>query len=89
MSGTQNISGTANEPYAIRLILHIIGERADPVAWALSDYLPVYNKTCTGLLMKPIGWASNISGYRGSFLSYPAEPSIFSLDISKSQNAIF
>lgn len=34
----QKISGTANEPYGGRLLLHVAGTRDDPAAYALAGH---------------------------------------------------
>ena len=67
----QKISGTANEPFSQRLLLHIAGTRHDPTAFALAGHLPVYNKLVTFLILDTLGFACRLSGYKGSFFSYP------------------
>ena len=65
------ISGTANEPYAARLFMHLAGTREDAVAYALSGHLPVYSKLVHYSLVKVSHLALTASGFKGSFLSYP------------------
>jgi methyltransferase (TIGR00027 family) len=67
----QNISGTANEPYATRLLMHIAGTRQDDAAYKIAGHLPSFDKLSKFLTMEILGFASNLSGYKGSFIAYP------------------
>jgi len=67
----QKISGTANEPYGARIFMHLAGTRKDPVAYALCGYLPVYTKVVRFCLIEVFHLAFLLSGYKGSFASYP------------------
>jgi len=67
----QKISGTANEPYGQRLILHASSTRDDSTAYALAGHLPVYNKLVRFLIIDTLRLACGISGYKESLLSYP------------------
>lgn len=69
----QNISGTANEPFASRLMMHVAGTRRDDVAYNIAGYLPSINRLVRFLMIDTIGLASKLSGYTGSILSYPGE----------------
>ncbi len=48
----QKVSGTANEPFGTRLMMHVAGTRDDPVAYALAGHLPVYNKLVKFLIVE-------------------------------------
>jgi len=65
------ISGTANEPYAVRLLMHLAGTREDAVAYALSGHLPVYSKFVHFSLVKVWHFVLITTGFKGSFFSYP------------------
>ena len=69
----QNISGTANEPYASRLLMHIAGTRQDYGAYKIAGHLPSFDKLSKFLTMEILGFASNLSGYKGSFFAYPGQ----------------
>ncbi len=69
----QNISGTANEPYASRLLMHIAGTRQDDAAYRIAGHLPSFDKPSKFLTMEILGFASNLSGYKGSFFAYPGQ----------------
>ncbi|MBL6904312.1 MAG: class I SAM-dependent methyltransferase [Pseudomonadales bacterium] len=69
----QNISGTANEPYASRLMMHLAGTRQDDAAYKIAGHLPSFDKLSKFLLMETLGFASNLSGYKGSMFAYPGE----------------
>ena len=51
----QNISGTANEPYASRLMMHIAGARQDYAAYKIAGYLPSFDKLSKFLLIEILG----------------------------------
>ena len=69
----QNISGTANEPFGARLMMHIAGTRPDDAAYKIAGYLPSYNKLVRFLLVDTTWLASKLSGYTGSMLDYPGK----------------
>lgn len=69
----QNISGTANEPYASRLMMHIVGTRQDDAAYKIAGHLPSFDKLSKFLWIETFGFASNLSGYKGSFFAYPGQ----------------
>jgi methyltransferase (TIGR00027 family) len=74
----RKISGTANEPYGQRLLLHIAGTRRDPAAYALSGHLPVFDRWVHVLVIRTLWLACKISGFHGSLLDYPGpRPSSF------------
>ncbi|MBT8148232.1 MAG: SAM-dependent methyltransferase [Gammaproteobacteria bacterium] len=67
----KKISGTANEPYGQRLLLHAAGTRRDSAAYRLAGHLPVYNKLVRFLIIDTVGLACGISGFKESLFSYP------------------
>jgi methyltransferase (TIGR00027 family) len=67
----RGISGTANEPFSLRLILHLAGTRKDQAAHALAGHLPVFNKLVNLLIIKTLWLACKISGYKGSIFAFP------------------
>jgi methyltransferase (TIGR00027 family) len=69
----QNISGTANEPYASRLLMHIAGTRQDDAAYKMAGHLSSFDKLSKFLLLNILGFASKLGGYRGSFFAYPGQ----------------
>ena len=72
----RGISGTAYEPMMNRLLFHHAGTRDDAAAVKLAPHLPALSPTVAWLLIGTMGLAARLSGYQGSFLSYPgARPS--------------
>jgi methyltransferase (TIGR00027 family) len=67
----KRVSGTTYEPFNGRLIYHLSGSRPDPAALQLAGGLPATNRVFMGLIVRPIVWASRISGYKPVFLDYP------------------
>lgn len=67
----QNISGTANEPYAGRLYMHVAVTRPDEAGYKMARYLPSYGGIVRLLVIDSLGLASKISGYKGGWFSYP------------------
>jgi methyltransferase (TIGR00027 family) len=65
------VSGTTYEPFNGRLLYHLSGSRPDAAALQLAGGLPATNRVFMGLLVRPIVWASRISGYRPVLLDYP------------------
>lgn len=65
------VSGTTYEPFNGRLLYHLSGSRPDAAALQLAGGLPATNRVFMGLLVRPIVWASRISGYRPVLLEYP------------------
>ena len=76
----RGISGTAYEPFVNRLLFHHAGTRDDAAAVRLAPHLPALSPTVAWLFIGPMGLAARLSGYQGSFLSYPgARPSSMAL----------
>ena len=76
----RGISATAYEPLFSRLIFHYAGTRDDRAAVRLAPHLPALSPTVAWLLIGTMGLAARLSGYQGSFLSYPgARPSSMAL----------
>ncbi|HAG71671.1 MAG TPA: hypothetical protein DCL66_05660 [Gammaproteobacteria bacterium] len=69
----QNISGTANEPLGGRLGMHVAGTRIDDAAYKIAGHLPSFTKLSRFLIIDLLGFASKLSGFKGSFLAYPGE----------------
>ncbi|NKB34316.1 MAG: SAM-dependent methyltransferase [Pseudomonadales bacterium] len=67
----QNISGTANEPYASRLFMHIAGSRIDDAGYKIAKYLPSYGGIVRFLIIDTTRLACKLSGYKGWMFSYP------------------
>ena len=67
----QKISGTANEPHGARVLMHVAGTRKDSVAYALCGHLPVYSLAVRYCMIEVFHLACLLSGYKGSFFSYP------------------
>lgn len=65
------ISGTAYEPFNGRLLYHLLGSRHDPAALQLAGGLPATNRLTMTLIIKPIVWASRITGFTPSIAQYP------------------
>ena len=73
ISVRQNISGTANEPLGGRLGMHVAGTRIDDAAYRIAGHLPSYTKLTRFLIIDVPGFASKLSGFKGSFFAYPGE----------------
>ena len=72
----RGISGTAYEPFFGRVLFHHAGTRDDAAAVRLAPHLPAVSTTVVWLFIGTMGLAARLSGYQGSFLSYPgARPS--------------
>ena len=67
----KKVSGTAYEPFNGRLLYHLSGSRPDNAALQLAGGLPATNRVFMVLLVRPIIWASRISGYKPVLLEYP------------------
>jgi methyltransferase (TIGR00027 family) len=67
----KKVSGTTYEPFNGRLLYHLSDSRPDTAALQLAGWLPATNRVFMGLLVRPIIWASRISGYKPVFLEYP------------------
>ncbi len=65
------VSGTAYEPFMVRLLLHQIGSRSDEAAERMAPHLPALPPAVLLLLMKTMATAARWSGFRGSFFAYP------------------
>jgi len=65
------VSGTAYEPFGGRLLYHCLGSRPDPAALQLAAGLPAANRFYMGLLLRPMVWASRVTGYTPAMLDYP------------------
>jgi methyltransferase (TIGR00027 family) len=76
----RGISATAYEPLWNRMLFHHAGTRDDAAAVRLAPHLPALSPTVARLLIGTMGLAARLSGYQGSFLSYPgARPSSMAL----------
>lgn len=64
-------SGTAYEPFIARLMYQLLGTRADPAALQLAAGLPATNWFCMNLMIKPLAWATRVSGYTPAQRRYP------------------
>ena len=72
----RGISATAYEPLFNRLLFHHAGTRDDRAAVRVAPHLPALSPTVAWLMIGTMGLAARLSGYQGSFLSYPgARPS--------------
>ena len=67
----QNISGTANEPFGGRLAMHVAGTYKDEVAYKIAHHTPVFGGIVRFLFIDIMGFCSKLSGFKGSFFSYP------------------
>jgi methyltransferase (TIGR00027 family) len=65
------VSGTTYEPFNERLLYHLMGSRPDAAALQLAGGLPATNRAVMALAVKPLLWASRVSGYVPVFLQYP------------------
>lgn len=57
------ISGTAYEPFTGRLLFDLLGTRADPWAMRLAAGLPATNAGFMSCMMRPMAWASRLTGF--------------------------
>ena len=67
----RGISGTAYEPFVSRVLFHHAGTRDDTAAVQLAPHLPALSPSVAWLLIGSMALAARLSGYQGSFLSYP------------------
>lgn len=65
------VSGTAYDPFSGRLLYHLQGSRPDSAALQLAGGLPATNRVFMSLLVRPIVWASRVTGYIPGILEYP------------------
>jgi methyltransferase (TIGR00027 family) len=65
------VSGTTYEPFNGRLLYHLMGSRPDAAAVELAGGLPATNGVFMALMMRPMVWASRVTGYLPAFLEYP------------------
>ena len=65
------VSGTAYEPFNGRLLYHLMGSRSDAAALQLAQGLPATNRGTMNLLIRPMAWASRVSGYIPVAFQYP------------------
>jgi methyltransferase (TIGR00027 family) len=65
------VSGTTYEPFNGRLLYHLIGSRPDAAALKLAGGLPATNGAFMALMLRPMIWASRVTGYLPAFLVYP------------------
>ena len=65
------VSGTAYEPFSLRLLYHLHGGRPDPAALQLARGLPGTNGLVMATIFYPMVWASRITGYMPEALQYP------------------
>ena len=67
----RGISGTAYEPYMVRLALHHVTSRNDEAAERIAPHLPALSPFVLRVLMETMALAARWSGFRGSFFAYP------------------
>ena len=65
------VSVTALSPLSIRAILHQVGRRDDPLADTILGHLPMVSPLGLALFVKPLDWATRVSGYPFSWFQYP------------------
>ena len=65
------VSGTAYEPFNGRLVYHLMGGRPDAAALQLAQGLPATNRGVMNLMVRPITWASRVTGYLPVVGQYP------------------
>ena len=65
------VSGTTYEPFSARLIYHLLGSRPDPAAMQLAGGLPATNRFVMNLMVKPLAWCSQITGYIPAMFELP------------------
>lgn len=65
------VSGTAYEPFNGRLVYHLMGGRPDAAALQLAQGLPATNRGVMNLMVRPITWASRVTGYLPVMGQYP------------------
>jgi methyltransferase (TIGR00027 family) len=65
------VSGTAYEPFNARLIYHLLGSRPDPAAMQLAAGLPATNRFVMNLMVKPLAWCSQVTGYIPAVFKLP------------------
>ncbi len=65
------VSGTTYEPFNGRLLYHLMGSRPDAAAAKLAGGLPATNRAYMALMMRPLVWASRVTGYLPAVLHYP------------------
>lgn len=65
------ISGSAYEPFSARLVWHLIGVRPDTATLKLSTVMPATNPFSMWLLVRPLAWASLMSGFVPAALEFP------------------
>ena len=85
----RGISGTAYEPFFNRLLFHHAGTRDDAAAVQLAPHLPALSPTVVWLLIGTMGLAARLSGYQGSFLSYPGARSSSMASVMVHRTAFF
>jgi len=66
------VSGTAYEPFNARLLYHLLGSRLDPTTLQLAAGLPATNAVVMTLMVRPLAWASRITGHLPDVFTYPA-----------------
>ena len=67
----RGISATAYEPLMNRLLFHHAGTRDDCAGVKLAPHLPALSPSVAWLLIGSMALPARLSGYQGSFLSYP------------------
>ena len=65
------VSGTTYEPFSGRLGYHLMGSRPDAAAARLARGLPATNAGYMWLMLRPLVWASRVTGHVPAFLQYP------------------
>ena len=69
----RGISGTAYEPFWLRLFLDELALREDRAAARLAPHLPALSPFTIWCISGLLGWAARVSGYRGALFRYPPE----------------
>ena len=65
------VSGTTYEPFNARLLYHLLGSRLDPATVQLAAGLPANNAVVMTLMVRPLAWASRVTGHLPDVLAYP------------------
>lgn len=65
------VSGTTYAPFNERLLYHLMASRSDAAALQLAQGLPGTNPGTMNLMIRPMAWASRVTGYVPALLQYP------------------
>ena len=85
----RGISGTAYEPLFNRILFHDVGTRDDRAAVKLAPHLPALSPSVAWLMIGSMVLAARLSGYQGSFFSYPGPRPSSSLLVMVHRTAFF